>query len=91
MPDVILAKLVRVPRVPNTLKAIAELALTVPLLFTAVTLLLIRTAGISVVEIEPVPVIVSVPEVRAHCVVTAVLIVIVPPLGEGHGAAIDEV
>jgi len=44
-----------------------------------------------VVEIEPVPVIVSVPEVRAHCVVTAVLIVIVPPLGEGHGAAIDEV
>ena len=42
-----------------------------------------------VVEIEPVPVIVSVPEVRAHCVVTAVLIVIVPPL-EVH-CAIDEV
>ena len=89
MPDVILAKLVRVPRVPNTLKAIDELALTVPLLFTsAVTLLLIRTAGIPVVEIEPVPVIVSVPEVRAHCVVTAVLIV--PPL-EVHCCAIDEV
>ena len=45
-----------------------------------------------VVEIEPVPVIVSVPEFSLHCVVTsAVLIVIVPPLGEGHGAAIDEV
>lgn len=57
---------VRVPRVPNTLKAIAEFALTVPLLSTAVTLLLIRTAGIPVVVIEPVPVIVSVPEVRAH-------------------------
>ena len=41
----------------------------------------------SVVEIEPVPVIVSVPEVREHCVVTAVLIV--PPL-EVH-CAIDEV
>jgi len=88
LPDVILAELVRVPRVPNTLKAIAELALTVPLLFTAVTLLLIRTAGIPVVEIEPVSVIVSVPEVRAHCVVTAVLIV--PPL-ELHCCAIDEV
>ena len=59
---------VRVPRVPNTLKAIDELALTVPLLFTsAVTLILIRTAGITVVVIEPVPVIESVPdEVRAH-------------------------
>ena len=61
---------VRVPRVPSTLKAIAtlelgaELALTVPLLATAVTLLLIRTAGIPVVVIEPV--IESVPEVRAH-------------------------
>ena len=55
---------VRVPRVPNTLKAIDELALTVPLLATAVTLLLIRTAGIPVVVIEPV--IESVPEVRAH-------------------------
>jgi hypothetical protein len=56
---------VRVPRVPSTLKAIDELALTVPLLFTsAVTLLLIRTAGIPVVVIEPV--IESVPEVRAH-------------------------
>jgi len=58
---------VRVPRVPDTLKAIDELALTVPLLATAVTLLLIRTAGIPVVVIEPVPVIESVPdEVRAH-------------------------
>ena len=45
-----------------------------------------------VVEIEPVPVIVSVPKFSAHFAVTsAVLIVIVPPLEEGHGAAIDEV
>ena len=39
-----------------------------------------------VVEIEPVPVIVSVPEFSAHCVLPAVLIV--PP---GVHCAIDEV
>ena len=54
----------------------------VPLLLIASPLALGR-----LVEIEPVPVMVSVPEVSAHCVVTAVLIV--PPL-EVH-SAIDEV